>query len=160
MSTPHNAERISVLYFQNAVGYVIIAPDRSHPCPDGFEKRYCTTLAEIDSLTRKLNRQDTDMFSRMQQKDRAILAARHGQIKAKLGQRLLAVDCTRMERLFIHRMFQYLEKKEAELLKCEVRGYFHQREYDSAGSDPVDKYGTQLKMPKMSDRLASVMSSK
>src|SRR5882724_6644671 len=141
MQDRHNHERISVLYFVNKSGYVIVAPDRSHPTPAGFEPRYCTTLAEIDSLTRKLNRQDTDMFSRLIAKDRAALIARHAQMKAKLDQRLLAIDCSPIERMFIQGAFRYFDKKEAELTKCEVSGYFHAREYNSAGSDPLEQHG-------------------
>lgn len=161
MSDSHNHERIKVLYFVNRAGYVIIAPDQRHPCPSGFEPRYATNLREVDSLTRTLNRQDTDMFSRLMEKDRKAIEHKHAQIRAKLGQRLLAVDCSRIEALFIRRMFAYLDKKEAELRKCEVRGYFHQREYDSPGRDPVEVHGRQLEatQPKMSSRLADILTS-
>lgn len=156
----HNHERIHVLYFINAQGYVIVAPDRSHPCPAGFEPRYATTLREIDALTRTLNRQDTDMFSRLMARDREAIRTRHALIRSRLNQRLLAVDCHPNEALFIRSMFRYMDKKEAELLKFEVRGYFHQREYDSPGSDPIEKHGRQLEatVPKMSDRLAAALT--
>lgn len=98
------------------------------------------------------------MFSRLMAKDREAIRRKHTEIKAKLGRRLLSIDCHPNERLFITSMFKYLDRKEDELLKCEVRGFFHQREYDSPGSDPIEQHGKQLAMPKMSDRLSSLLS--
>lgn len=160
MSSNHNDERIGVVWFENKAGYVIVAPDHSHPTPQGFERKECRTLHEIDVLTKRLNRQDTDMFSRLMENDRRQMRAKHEQIRSKLGQRLLAVNCSNVERLFILRHFRYMDQKEKEILKCEVNGYFHQREYDSPGSDPIDRHGKQLEAttPKLSDRLASLMT--
>lgn len=160
MRDEQNYERINVLYFVDRKGYVIIAPDQKHPCPTGFDKRYATSLRDVDKLTATLNRQDTDMFSRLIAKDREAIQIRHAQIKSKLNQRLLSVDCHPNEALFIRSMYRYLDKKEIELSKCEVRGFFHQREYDSPGSDPIEQHGRQLEAtePKMSDRLASLLS--
>src|ERR1700752_129351 len=127
MKDGHNHERISVVYFENASGYIIVAPDSKHPTPTGFERRECHTLREIAALTRRVNLQDTDKFSRLMAKDRAQMRSRHEQIRSKLMQRLLAVDCGRMEALFIRRAFQYLAQKEEEMTRCEVNGFFVQR---------------------------------
>jgi hypothetical protein len=156
-----NSERICVVYFENKEGYVIVAPDRSHPTPQGFIRRECHHLHEVDRLTRKLQTQDRNMFSRLMEKDRKQIQAKHEQIKSKLRQRLLAVDCSRVERLFILGAFQYLDKKERELLKCEVGGYFHAREFDSTNKyGGTEDHGRQLEkvVPKMSDRLAAALS--
>jgi hypothetical protein len=162
MSGNHNDERIAVVYFEDKSGYVIVAPDQRHPTPANFERKECHTLREIDRLTQRLNRQDTDTFTRLTQSDLAQMKVRHGQIRSKLGQRLLAVDCNCWERVFIQRMFAYMDRKEAEIARCEVRGYFHQREYDSPGRDPLEQHGRQLEatQPKMSDRLAALISGK
>jgi hypothetical protein len=154
----HNHERIRVLYFVGPTGHVIIAPDSRHPCPRGYEPRYATTLREVDMLTDVLNRQDQSMFDRMMQKDREALYRKHTEIRRRLGNRLLEPDVHPNERLFIKSMYRYLDRKEEELLKCVVRGYFHQREYDSPGSDPVEAHGTQLKMPTLSARLSDILT--
>jgi hypothetical protein len=156
----HNDERICVIYFENRDHYVIVAPDHRHPTPAGFERRECHTLREIDQLTARLNRQDTDMFTRLMAQDREAIRRRHSEIRSKLGQRLLAADCSSWERMFIQSMYRYMDRKEEELTRCEVRGYFHQREYDSPGRDPVEQHGRQLEatVPKMSDRLAAALS--
>lgn len=158
MPNPHNAERICTIYFENANGYVIVAPDHAHPTPQGYERKEARTLHDIDLLTKRLNTQDQNYFNHLMAQDRAQILAKHAQIKSRLGQRLLAIDCSPFERLFIRRSFAYLDRKAADLVKCEVSGYFHQREYDSPGNDPLDSYGKQLVMPKMSDRLASLLT--
>lgn len=159
MPDQQNHERICVVYFENSSGYVIVAPDQSHPTPQGFERKECHHLHEIDSLTRRLNQQDTNMFGRLMANDREQIRAKHTSIRSKLGQRLLAVDCSPVERAFILHMFRYMDRKEEELTRCEVRGYFQQREYDSKLAK-VDDYGGQLErtVPKMSDRLASLIT--
>ena len=153
----HNDERICTVYFENAQGYVIIAPDQSHPTPQGFERREAKTLREIDRLTERMNRQDRDMFSRMMEKDKQQMLVKHDQIRAKLRQRLLAVDCSRPERLFILGAMDYLRRKEEEITKFSYRGYFQQREFDSKRAC-TENYGKQITMPKMSERLASALS--
>lgn len=99
------------------------------------------------------------MFGRLMAKDREAMQHKHGQIRSKLGQRLLSVDCGWLESLFIRRMFEYLDKKEAELLKCEVRGYFQQREFDSKRAC-TENYGNQgsTTPPRLSSRLADVLT--
>jgi hypothetical protein len=153
----HNDERICVVYFEDKHGHLIVAPDHRHPTPEGHERRECHTLHDIDLLTQRLNRQDRDQFYRMFQQDQQVMIENHKKIRARLGQRLLAVDCGPTERVFIERMYKYLDKKEAAVMDFKVRGYFHQREYDSERG-PIDDYGRQLIMPKMSDRLASLLS--
>jgi hypothetical protein len=160
LSRQHNDERICVVYFQDANGYVLVAPDRSHPTPAGFERQECHTLREVDDLTRKLNRQDSNMFSHMWEKDRQTMIESHERHRTALRQRLLAPDCGPAERVFIKRAFAYFDKKEEEYKHYHVNGYFHQREYDSPGSDPIEKHGRQLEatVPKLSDRLASILT--
>lgn len=155
--TGHNSERICVVYFENKEGYVIVAPDHRHPTPEGFERRECKTLKDIDRLTVRLNRQDTRMFERMWYRDREQMIASHDKIRSKLRQRLLAIDCSKIERLFIESAFRYFERKEKEYENFKVRGYFQQREFDSKNAK-VDDYGKQLVMPKLSSRLASALS--
>src|SRR6267142_6485260 len=111
MINSHNAERINVLYFVNRSGYVIVAPDQSHPCPQGYEKRWCRTLREVDSLTRRLNMQDQNMFAHLMERDRQQIVAQHARIKSKLNQRLLAIDCGPAERLFIQSAYKYMDRK-------------------------------------------------
>lgn len=155
----HNDERICVVYFENRDGYVIVAPDQRHPTPLGFERKECHTLQEIDKLTAKMNRQDSDMFSRMWEQDRERMIAEHDKHRAKLRQRLLAIDCSVIERMFIQSALAYFDRKEREYANFKVRGYFAQREFDSARGD-IDRAlaGKQLAMPKLSDRLAHILT--
>ncbi len=155
----HNNERICVVWFEDRQGYVLIAPDRSHPTPNGFERREATTLKEIDKLTARLNRQDTRLFERMWHQDRERMIAEHEKHRTSLNRRLLAHDCSAVERAFIKSAFAYYERKEAEYEHFKVRGYFAQREFDSIRGD-IDHAlsGKQLVMPKLSDRLAHVLS--
>ena len=155
----HNHEKISTVYFENSSGYVIVAPDHRHPTPSGFERRECRSLRDIDRLTARLHRQDSDMLGRLIAKDREAMRTKHTSIRSKLGQRLLAVDCSPLETLFIRRMFAYLDRKEAELLKCEVHGYFQQREFDSKHAC-TENYGKQLEAtaPRLSSRLADILT--
>src|ERR1700756_1406733 len=158
----HNNERIQVIYFENAEGKVLVAPDHRHPTPQGYVRKEATTLKEVDKLTARLNQQDNDMFSRMWEKDRELMIAAHNRHRTTLRQRLLAPDCGPWERLFILRAFAYYDKKESEYQHYKVSGYFHQREFDNAGNDPIDGNvhgGRQLVMPKLSDRLSSALSS-
>lgn len=159
-SDRHNNERICVVYFENREGYVIVAPDQRHPTPEGFIRKEAKTLREIDKLTARMNRQDTDMFSRMWEKDRQQMLAQHERHRTALRQRLLAADCTRAERLFILSAFRYFDKKEEEYKNFKVQGYFSQREFDSVRGD-IDHAtrGKQLTMPKLSDRLANILTS-
>lgn len=145
-----------VIYFENKRGRVIVAPDTSHPTPEGYQRRECRTLAEVDALTRRVNAQDQAHFDDLMEKDRRIMQLKRESIKAKLSQRLLAIDCTPIERAFIKGAFAYFDRKERESAKCIVRGYFSQREYDH----PLDglEPGEQLRMPKPSDRLAALLS--
>jgi hypothetical protein len=161
MPNLHNAERICVVYFQDSSGFVLVAPDQRHPTPAGFERKECHTLCEVDDLSRRLNRQDGDMFGRMWERDRQVMIASHERHRTALRQRLLAADCGPGERLFIMRAFAYFHKKEEEYKHYHVQGYFHQREYDSPGNDPLEKHGRQLEAttPKLSDRLASILTS-
>jgi hypothetical protein len=64
-----------------------------------------------------------------------------------------------MERAFIRSAFAYYERKEKEYDNFKVRGYFAQREFDSVRGD-IDHAvsGKQLVMPKLSDRLAHILS--
>lgn len=158
----HNHERICVAYFVDAHGHILVAPDHRHPTPRGFERREARTLKEVDKLSRILNQQDTSMFSRMWAQDLELMIAQHDRHKTTLRQRLLAVDCGPTERLFIQSAFRYFDQKEEEFKNYKVSGFFHQREFDSPGNDPVDgniSGGKQLVMPKLSDRLALILSS-
>lgn len=145
-----------VIYFENKRGRVIVAPDTRHPTPVGYERKECRTLAEVDALTRRVNSQDQAHFDDLMEKDRLIMQSKREKIKATLGQRLLAIDCSAIERSFIKGAFAYFDRKERESAKCVVRGYFSQREYDHPldGLDP----GKQLVMPKPSDRLAAILT--
>jgi hypothetical protein len=156
----HNHERISVIYFENRDGHIIVAPDRSRATPPGFERKEATTLREIDRITAILNRQDQTMFGRMWQQEREQMIREHDKHRTKLRQRLLAVDCSRGERLFILSAFAYFDRKEKEYDNFKVRGYFAAREFDSARGD-IDRAtsGKQLSMPKLSDRLSAALSS-
>lgn len=156
----HNDERICVVWFEDKQGYAIVAPDTSHPTPKGFERRKCTTIKEIDRLTEKLNRQDTRLFERMWHQDRERMIEEHEKHKNSLRRRLLAHDCSPIERVFIQSAFAYYERKEQEYANFKVRGYFAQREFDDPHGD-IDHAikGKQLVAPKMSDRLAHVLSS-
>jgi hypothetical protein len=152
----HNDERIHVVYFERADGYVYVPADSSRVTPDGYERKEATTLKEIDRLTTKLNRQDQQQFDRIFEQDHAQLVEFHNRKRAILGQRLLAADCSPVERAFIRSAFAYFKRKEDEALKYTVRGYFHQREFDSVNAK-IDDYGKQLTPPKLSDRLSSVL---
>jgi hypothetical protein len=152
----HNDERISVVYFENQRGYIIVAPDTSHPTPQGYIRRECHTLREIDLLTRRLNLQDKSMFDNLMEKDRRIMQDKRDSIRSRLRQRMLAADCTNFERRFIRGAFEYLERKEKENTEFQIRGYFTQREFDAKKAGTED-YGKQLVMPRMSDRLAHAL---
>jgi hypothetical protein len=156
----HNYERICVVFFENAEHYVIVAPDHRHPTPTGFERRECRSLREIDALTSRLQRQDKAMFNRMWEKDRQTMIQAHDRHRTALRQRLLAPDCGPGERMFIQRAFDYFDRKEDEYNHFHVSGFFHQREYDGPGTDPVEDHGRQgpTTKPKMSDRLAALIS--
>lgn len=155
MRDQHNHERIRVVYFQDKSGYILVAPDQSHPTPKGFERHEATTLQEIDRITTIMNRQDTRMFERMWQQDRQQMIEAHNRHRTALNRRLLAPDCSPAERLFIMSAFRYFERKEQEYQHFKVRGYFAQREFDSVRGDIEHATGgKQLVMPKLSDRLA------
>lgn len=139
-------------------GYIIVAPDASHPTPQGYERKECRYLHEVDKLTKKMNEQDAEQFGALMAKDREIMRERREKNRRTLRQRMLAPDCSAYERRFIQGAIEYLDRKEKENTEFQIRGFFVQREYDSPSTDPIDNYGTQVKMPKMSDRLASLLS--
>ena len=155
----HNDERICVVYFENRDGHVVVAPDRSHPTPHGYIRKAATSLREIDKLSARLNRQDSETFGRMWQQDRQIMIDSHDRHRTSLRQRLLAPDCGPWERLFIQRAFAYFDKKESEYQHYKVSGYFIQREFDSPATDPNEAHGKQIAMPKMSDRLTTTLTA-
>lgn len=152
----HNDERIHVVYFERADGYVYVPADSSRQTPAGYERKEANTLKEIDKLTTRLNRQDQQQFDRIFEQDHAQLVEFHNRKREILGRRLLAVDCTPIERAFIRSAFAYFKRKEDEALKYTVRGMFWAREYDSKNAK-CDDYGKQLVMPKLSDRLSNVL---
>ena len=59
----------SVVYFKNAQGYCIIAPDASHPTPPGFERHVADTAPDVESLWKKLDAQERDKVQRMNEAD-------------------------------------------------------------------------------------------
>jgi hypothetical protein len=138
-------------------GYVIVSPHTDHRTPEGYERKECRYLHEVDALTKKMNQQDQDQFGAMMGKDREIMRQRREKNRATLRQRMLAADCNAFERAFIKGALEYLDKKESESLNFVVRGFFTQREYDSASTDPIDNHGKQLQPPKMSDRLTALL---
>lgn len=146
-----------VVFFENKRGRVIVPPDHRHPVPQGYERKEAKTLAEVDRLTRRLNAQDQTMFDDLFEKDREIMRERREKTRSTLRQRMLAIDCTQFEKRFILGALAYLNRKEEEMYKHTVNGYFHAREYD-AGHEPTENYGKQLSMPRMSDRLAALMT--
>lgn len=150
----HNDERIKVIWFERADGYIYVPADSSRSTPDGFIRREATTLKEIDALTARLNRQDKRQFDQMFEQDYLTMKQSHDRKRTTLQRRMLAADCGPGERLFIQSALRYFDRKEEEALKYTVRGYFHQREFDSKNAK-IDDYGKQLSMPKMSARLAS-----
>src|SRR5213078_151797 len=125
----HNHERISVIYFENRDGYIIVAPDRSRVTPDGFERMEARTLRDIDKLTDRLYRQDTRQFSVMWYREKAQMVEEHDKHRSKLRQRLMSIDCSQGERLFILSAFAYFDRKEKEYDNYKVRGYFAAREF-------------------------------
>lgn len=146
-----------VIYFENKEGKIIIAPDVRHPTPDGFERKECRTLAEIDKITRQMNSQDKQEWEMLNAKDRARFHDRREAIRTKLRQRMLAVDCSQFERRFIQHAMAYMDRKQEELYRFKLEGYFHQREFDKSSVD-TSKVKEAVKMPKLSDRLASVLT--
>jgi len=145
----------AVIYFENAKGRIIVSPDTSHPCPQGYERREARTLAEVDRLTRHVNQQDQSAWDDLCAKDRAMMQERRDRVRSKLRQRMLASDCTAFERRFIQGALEYLQKKEDDLYRANVRGYFHQREF---GSNDVQLPEPKSLVPKMSDRLANLLT--
>lgn len=150
----HNDEKIKVIWFERADGYVYVPADSSRQTPDGYIRHEATTLKDIDRLTARLNRQDKRQFDQMFEQDYLVMKQFHDRKRTLLQRRMLAADCGLGERLFIQSALKYFDKKEEEALKYTVRGYFHQREFDSKNAK-IDDYGKQLSMPKMSARLAS-----
>ena len=153
----HNNERIRVVYFERADGYVYVPGDSSRQTPRGYERHEATTLREIDKLTQKLNRQDKRDFDAMFEQDLAIMKANHDRHRDSLRRRMLAIDCSSEEQLFIKSALRYFDRKESECLHYTINGYFQQREYDQSHKK-VDDYGKQLVMPKMSARLSSILT--
>lgn len=154
----HNNERICVIYFEDQYGHVLVAPDYLHPTPKGYERREARTLRDVDKLTHRLNTQDNAMFQRMWAQEKAVMIERHKVHKRNLAARL--DQATPAEKMFILSAFAYFDRKEKEYDHYRVRGFFHQREFDSPGNDPIDANvhgGKQLVMPKMSDRLAAAL---
>ena len=139
-------------------GHLLIAPDVSHPCPTNYERKECKYLHEVDALTRKMNAQDKDEFGALLEKDRQIMQQRRDKIRSTLRQRLLAVDCTPFERRFILGHLANMERKEKEQSTFRLESFFHQREFDSPTTDPIDKFGKQVQPAKMSDRLAALLT--
>ena len=150
----HNDERICVVWFERADGYVYVPADSSRQTPEGYIRHEATTLKEIDALTTRLNHQDKRQFDQIFEQDYLTMKASHDRKRAILNQRMLCVDCGPGERLFIQSALRYFDRKEEEALKYTVRGYFHQREFDSKNAK-IDDYGKQITAPKMSARLAS-----
>lgn len=146
-----------VVYFENKRGYCIVAPDISHPTPDGYIRKECKYLHEVDALTKKMNVQDTNQFEHLMEKDREIMRQRRETTRTKLRQRMLAHDCTAFEIAFIKEGLRRLDQREKEQTECAVRGYFTQREMDSPSAG-IEDYGKQLQAPKMSDRLAALLT--
>lgn len=139
-------------------GGIIIAPHSDHPTPEGYVRKECRYLHEVDKLTKRMNQQDFNEFNDLMAKDRQIMQQRRDKTRSTLKQRMLAADCTMFERRFIQGALVYLDRKEKENTEFAIRGFFTQREYDSPSTDPIDNYGTQVKTPKMSDRLAALLS--
>lgn len=148
----------AVIYFVNAKGSIIVAPERDHPTPTGFIRKEAKTLAEVDELTRKIHSQDKNHFDDLMEKDRATMRERRERIRGKLRQRMMAVDCSAFERQFIKGALEYLQKKEDDLYRYTYNSYFAAREFDSSSKDPIDNYGKQVQPPKMSDRLAALLT--
>lgn len=146
-----------VVYFENARGYLIVAPDVSHPTPQGYERKECKYLHEVDKLTKRMNQQDQDQFAHLMQKDQEIMRQRREKTRSNLRQRMLAHDCSPFERRFIQGALQYLDRKEKENTEFKIRGYFQAREFDSS-SGGVEDYGKQVQPAKMSDRLAALLT--
>jgi len=147
-----------VIFFENKVGKVIIAPHVDHPTPEGYIRKECKYLHEVDKLTKRMNQQDFNEFSDLMAKDREIMRLRREKTRKTLRQRMLAPDCTAFEIAFIRGALAKMDAREKEMTEFTIKGYFHAREYDSASTDPIDNYGAQVKVPKMSDRLAALLT--
>ncbi len=138
-------------------GFCIVAPDSKHPTPYGYERKECKYLHEVDALTKRMNVQDKEQYECLVAKDQEIMRQRREKTRTTLRQRMLAVDCTPFEKRFIEGALAYLDRKEKETTEFKIRGYFVQREMDSAHAH-TDDYGRQLVMPRMSDRLSSLLT--
>lgn len=147
-----------VIFFVNQKGKIIIAPHVDHRTPEGYVRKECKYLHEVDKLTKEMNKQDFNEFRDLMEKDREIMRQRRDKTRRTLRQRMLAVDCTAFEIAFIKGALAHMDVREKEMTEFSIRGYFHAREFDSASTDPIDKHGEQVKVPKMSDRLASLLT--
>jgi hypothetical protein len=154
----NNDERIRVVWFERADGYVHVPADWSRKTPPGYVRHEATTLGDIDWLTRRLNAQDKRKFDAMFEQDYRQMVEVHTQKKAILSRRLLAPDCSPIERTFIRSAFAYFDRKERECLHYTVSGYFQQRECDQ-DHKKVDDYGKQVVMPRLSSRLSDILTS-
>lgn len=137
---------------------IIVAPDNTHPTPEGWERMEARTLPEVDAVTLIINSQDQDHFNELSRKDQTMFLLKRELIKSRLNQRLMAVDCSPMERSLIKSAFARFERKEQELNRMVAKGYFHAREFDSETTERGPSPEKQLPQAKMSERLASVLS--
>lgn len=155
---------IKLVYFSrklpDGTEHIIPAPDTRHPTPPGYIRRECRHLNEVDKVTRIIVKQDQEFFARMLANERAAGKSFRDGVRSRLCRRMLEIDCTAFERTFIAGALDYLVKKEEEIYTIKrVGGYFHQREFDSDKSGPVEEdYSKPVTMPKMSDRLAEALS--
>jgi hypothetical protein len=121
MSRPHYFGTDDVIYCENAAGRVYLTTNES-PIPSGYVRNTARTATEKETVWAKISAQEKRHAEQMTETLYNQRMGRIGEIRSKLNQRKLSVDCTQIERDFIRASLEILDRKEEALNKHSAYG--------------------------------------
>lgn len=114
-----------ITYYVDRDGRIGVPPDPRLPPPDNVTVHYANTLAEVDRLSRTMQRQMYEEFQ-----DGGVATAAFDKMVGFNRDEMLRGAKTNKGREMVREMLRDLEKEERDRQRISTEAYFHFREYD------------------------------
>ena len=123
---------IHLVYFESRDGTISLPPDDSTPCPDGYQRCEANTLAEVDRLQSRLQRDTYERCQRELLRDEEATTQARERVRSALTAKIASAATTEYERDFLREYIKLREEKREKYrqrFSCDV-AYLEMREND------------------------------
>jgi hypothetical protein len=123
---------IHLTYFEDRNGSISLPPTDDTPCPPGYDRREANTLAEVDRLQSRLQRDTYERCQRELLRDEEATTEARERVRSALTAKIASAATTEYERDFLREYLKLREDKRAKYRQrftCDV-AYLEMREND------------------------------